>query len=193
MEQYKTMADGLPSHVSRLARRLNSEIPELLEDHHLPGLAIAICDASGVLWAAAFGVKKVGSAEPVTTETMFGVQSISKLYTATAAMLAVHDGLVELDVPITTYLPEFAVRSKFEAHPERCMTLRHLLSHTAGFTHEAPVGNNYLVGRASFAAHCRSIATTWLRFPVGHHHEYSSQTKPDHRGSPAQLVKRRRP
>jgi CubicO group peptidase (beta-lactamase class C family) len=98
-----------------------------------------------VLWAAAFGVKKVWSAEPVTTETMFNVQSISKLYTATAAMLAVQDGLVELDVPITTYLPEFTVWSKFEAHPERRITLRHLLSHTAGFTHEAPVGNNYLV------------------------------------------------
>ena len=132
----------------------------MLEEHHLPGLAIAICDASGVLWAAAFGVKKVGGADPITTETMFSVQSISKMYTATAAMLAVQDGLVELDVPITTYLPEFSVRSKFEAHPERRIALRHLLSHTAGLTHEAPVGNNYLLGRASFAAHCQSIADT---------------------------------
>jgi CubicO group peptidase (beta-lactamase class C family) len=89
-------------------------------------------------------------------------------------MLAVQDGLVELDVPVSRYLPDFSVRSAFEDRPEQRMTLRHLLSHTAGFTHEAPIGNNYLVGRASFTAHCRSIGETWLRFPVGHHYEYSN-------------------
>jgi CubicO group peptidase (beta-lactamase class C family) len=96
------------------------------------------------------------------------------MYTASAAMVAVHDGLVELDEPITTYLPNFQVHSRFQSHPERKITLRHLLSHTAGFTHEAPIGSNYLVGRGSFTAHCRSITETWLRFPVGHHYEYSN-------------------
>ena len=105
---------------------------------------------------------------------MFSVQSISKLYTATIVMLAVQEGLVELDRPITTYLPAFKVNSVFEDHPEGRVTLRHLLSHTAGFTHEAPEGSNYRVGRRSFTAHCRSISDTWLRFPVGHHFEYSN-------------------
>lgn len=105
---------------------------------------------------------------------MFGVQSCSKMYTATAVLLAVQQGLVELDVPATRYLPEFRVNSSFEDHPEQLITLRHLLSHTAGFTHEAPVGSNYQVGRESCQAHCDINSETWLRFPVGHHYEYSN-------------------
>jgi len=146
----------------------------LLAEHDLPGLAIGVCNASGALWTSGFGSTRAAGGEPITARTMFSVQSCSKMYTATAVMVAVQEGLVELDVPITAYLPEFTVHSRFEAAPERKITLRHLLSHTAAFTHEAPVGSNFLVGRASFEAHCQSISDTWLRFPVGHHHEYSN-------------------
>ncbi len=127
-----------------------------------------------MLWSAGFGSTRAGGGEPVTPETMFGVQSCSKMYTAAAVLLAVEEGLVDLDIPIVEYLPEIRLNSSFEARPERRITLRHLLNHTAGFTHEAPVGSNYLVGRESFEAHCRSIYDTWLRFPVGHHFQYSN-------------------
>ena len=49
-----------------------------------------------------------------------------------------------------------------------------LLSHTAGFTHEAPVGNNYEPEPGDFDAHVRSISDTWLRFPVGTGYAYSN-------------------
>ncbi|MGZ0145691.1 serine hydrolase domain-containing protein [Kribbella sp. WER1] len=151
-----------------------SGLSDLLEEHRLPGMAVGVCTADEVLWSGGFGVTRAGGDVPVGTETMFSVQSCSKMYTATAVLHAVRDGLVEVDEPIVRYLPEFRVRSPFEEHPERRMTLRHLLSHTAGFTHEAPVGSNYLVGRESFEAHCRSISQTWLRFPVGRHFQYSN-------------------
>ncbi|MGH3489658.1 MAG: serine hydrolase domain-containing protein, partial [Actinopolymorphaceae bacterium] len=160
--------------VMAIVDELRQEIPDLLVEHKVPGLAIGICDASALLWSAGYGTTRAGGDQPISTSTVFSVQSTSKMYTATAVMLAVQDGLVDLDEPITTYLPEFTVRSRFETAPERRMTLRHLLSHTAGFTHEAPVGSNFLVGKASFGAHCRSITDTWLRFPVGHHYEYSN-------------------
>lgn len=152
---------------------LQQRLPGLLTEHRLPGMAVGICDASSVLWADGFGVTRAGGL-PVTTDTMFSVQSCSKMYTATAVLLAVQDELVELDEPILRYLPTFRVNSSFEEHPERRITLRHLLSHTAGFTHEAPVGSNYLVGSASFTAHCENISETWLRFPVGERFEYSN-------------------
>ena len=49
-----------------------------------------------------------------------------------------------------------------------------LLSHTAGFTHEAPVGNNNELDPGTFDAHVRSISDTWLRFPVGTGYAYSN-------------------
>ncbi len=152
--------------------RLSHELPALLAEHDVPGLAVGICDPSGLLWSAGFGrIGRDGAA--ITPQTMFSVQSVSKLYSATVIMTAVRDGLVALDEPITTYLPDFTVHSSWERHPERRMTLRLLLSHRAGFTHEAPVGSNYHSDR-SWAAHLRSISDTWLRFPVGHHYEYSN-------------------
>ena len=89
-------------------------------------------------------------------------------------LAAVRDGLLDLDEPISSYLPEFTVGSVHEDRPQDRMTLRHLLSHTAGFVHEAPVGNNYEVGDASFEEHVASISETWLRFPVGERFGYSN-------------------
>lgn len=159
--------------VTALAAALGTEIPESLERHGVPGLAVGIC-TSADMWTAGFGTTRAGGKEPIRTTTMFSVQSVSKMYTATAVMIAVRQGKVDLDAPITTYLPNFTVRSGFEKNPERKMTLRHLLGHTAGFTHEAPVGSNYVGGEESFDEHCASISDTWLRFPVGHHYEYSN-------------------
>ena len=49
-----------------------------------------------------------------------------------------------------------------------------LLGHTAGFTHEAPIGNNFELDPGEFDAHVASISETWLRFPVGTGYAYSN-------------------
>ena len=151
-----------------------ARIPQLMAEQHVPGLAVALVDGDRVVWVEGFGrLDREGSA-PVTADTVFGVQSMSKAFTATAVMRAVQAGLLDLDEPITTYLPAFTVHSAFEAHPERTMTLRMLLSHTAGFTHEAPIGNNFDLDQADFDEHVRSISDTWLRYPVGTGYAYAN-------------------
>jgi CubicO group peptidase (beta-lactamase class C family) len=150
------------------------EIPRLMKEQGVPGVSVAVVDDHGIVWSAGFGVTDTDDPEPVTADTIFSVQSTSKAFTATAVLLAVEDGLVDLDAPITTYLPDFTVHSIFEDHPESRITLRHLLSHTAGFTHEAPIGNNWDGDAGSFDAHIRSISDTWLRFPVGSGYAYSN-------------------
>ena len=144
--------------------------PQILADmqqDNISGLAIAVVDDQRILWAEGFGYTDWDKKIPVTPNTLFSIQSMSKSFTATAAMFAVQDGLVDLDEPITTYLPAFHVNSIFEEHPEQKITMRMLLSHTAGFAHEAPYGSSYDHPAYSFEKHIASISDTWLKFPVG--------------------------
>jgi CubicO group peptidase (beta-lactamase class C family) len=154
--------------------RFREEIPRLMVEEGIPGLAVAVVDGNQVLWSKGFGHLDRDGDAPVSTETIFGVESMSKVFTATAVMIAVQEGLVDLDEPIVTYLPDFTVHSAFEAYPQRKITLRMLLSHTAGLTQEAPVGNNFELDQGTFNSHVQSISDTWLRFPVGTGYAYSN-------------------
>jgi CubicO group peptidase (beta-lactamase class C family) len=150
------------------------EIPQRMQQENVSGLAIVVVDDQNILWEEGFGYTDWDEKIPVTPSTLFSIQSMSKSFTATAAMFAVQDGLVDLDEPITTYFPDFHVNSIFEEHPEQKITLRILLSHTAGFAHEAPYGSTYDHPSYSFERHIASISDTWLKFPVGTRYSYSN-------------------
>jgi CubicO group peptidase (beta-lactamase class C family) len=159
--------------VTNMVATYRERIPELMTEQDVPGLAVAVVDRDRVLWAEGFGDRD-DQGDRVTPDTIFGLESMSKLFTATAVVQAVEAGRLDLDEPITTYLPDFTVHSAFEAHPERRITLRMLLSHTAGLTHEAPVGNSNEIDPGTFEEHVHSISDTWLRFPVGSGFAYSN-------------------
>ncbi len=149
-----------------------AEIVKAIDENKIPGVAVAVVTDREVLWTEGFGFTDVDRKTPVTPETLFSIQSMSKNFTAAAVLAAARDGLVDLDAPITAYMPGFTVHSRFEERPERKITLRILLSHRAGFTHEAPVGGNY--GPGGFREHVESISRTWLRFPVDERYAYSN-------------------
>ncbi|MGI8484090.1 MAG: serine hydrolase domain-containing protein, partial [Thermomicrobiales bacterium] len=104
---------------------------ESLDRWTVPGAAIGILH-DGETTFSSFGVTSLETQQPVTPETVFRVASISKPFTATLAMTLVNDGLLDLDRPITEYLPGIALS---DAEPDRQarITMRDLLSHTAGF------------------------------------------------------------
>jgi CubicO group peptidase (beta-lactamase class C family) len=163
----------LPGH-DQLAESERSSILDAMAKEDIPGVAVClICDGRPA-WIEGFGVTDRRAQRPVSAATIFSIQSTSKNITAVAVLMAVQQGLLDLDVPITEYLRDFNVRSRFEARPQAKMTLRLLLSHRAGFTHETPVGNNYAPEFPDFEAHVRSISQTWLRFPVGERYRYSN-------------------
>jgi CubicO group peptidase (beta-lactamase class C family) len=149
-------------------------IVESMTKDKIPGISIALVDREDLIWIAGFGYTDYDLKTPVTPDTIFSIQSISKPFTCTLVMFAVQEGLVELDTPISEYLPDFKVKSRFEENPQDKITLRHLCSHTAGFVHSAPVGNNFERKFPSFEAHIRSISDTWLKFPVGAKYSYSN-------------------
>jgi CubicO group peptidase (beta-lactamase class C family) len=138
----------------------------------VPGLAFALFNGNETIFSECMGNSTYGL--KINDETVFSIQSISKNVTALAVMTAVQDSLLNLDTPIIEYLPTFRVSSCFEDSPEQKITLRMLLSHRAGFTHEAPVGNSYDLTPCDIRDHIGSISNTWLRFPVGTNYSYSN-------------------
>lgn len=101
---------------------------EALETEQNAGLSIALMSEGEVLWTQEFGYADHVSKTPVTRETVFGIGSVSKVFTAAAAMKLVDQGLINLDDPLTTYLPDFKMLS-----PEyKDITLRMLLNHSSG-------------------------------------------------------------
>jgi CubicO group peptidase (beta-lactamase class C family) len=159
--------------IDKLVEQERQTIHDAMAANGVEGVAVCLIHEGRPLWVEGFGVTKQGSSR-VDSDTIFSIQSTSKNMTAVAILLAVQQGLLDLDEPIPTYLPKWSVQSRFESAPQDKITLRLLLSHRAGLTHEAPVGNNYDPAFPSFDAHVKSIENTWLRYPVGERYRYSN-------------------
>jgi CubicO group peptidase (beta-lactamase class C family) len=100
----------------------------LADKHGVPGANLAILSGDEIV-EAAYGVLNKRTGVEVTTDSLFQIGSISKVWTGTLVMQLVDEGKLDLDEPVVTYLPEFKV-----ADPEvtKTVTTRHLLAHTSG-------------------------------------------------------------
>jgi CubicO group peptidase (beta-lactamase class C family) len=94
---------------------------------HIPGLALLVARHGQTLRAEGFGLANVELNVPVRPETIFQSGSVGKQFTATAVMMLVEAGKVGLDDPLSKYFPHAPAWWKQ-------VTVRELLSHTAGFT-----------------------------------------------------------
>ena len=107
-------------------------VPDRMAHQHVPGLSLACIHNGTVAWTQAFGVARVGG-EPVTPETLFQASSISMPVTALTVLRLVEQGKLNLDVDVSHYLRSWKLpTSRFTE--EKKVTLRELLSHTAGAT-----------------------------------------------------------
>ena len=95
--------------------------------HRIPGLALAITYGDQVVHVRGYGEAKDGV--PVTGQTQFRIASLSKSFTALAVLQLVEAGKIELDAPITRYLPGFALATPVVAAR---ISVRQLLNHTGG-------------------------------------------------------------
>jgi CubicO group peptidase (beta-lactamase class C family) len=96
----------------------------------VPGVSVAVIHNGRIDWARSYGVTKIGGA-PVTTQTLFQAASISKPLTALVVMRLAQEKLLDLDMDANTYLKSWKIpQNSFTS--DRAVTLRRLLSHTAG-------------------------------------------------------------
>lgn len=109
-----------------------TDLPKILKSgirkHGVPGASLCVY-RNGRLTQAAAGVLNVETGVPVTTDSAFQIGSITKVFTATQIMQLADEGKVDIDAPIKTYLPDFAVA---DAGVSKSVTLRQMMSHTSG-------------------------------------------------------------
>lgn len=112
---------------------LDGMLPAALEREGIAGAVVSVVSGGEIVAERGYGVSQAGTAntEPTAVDvhrTLFRIGSVSKLMTATAVMQQVEAGVVDLDEPVQTYL-DFTLPVTFDTP----VTLRHLLTHTAGF------------------------------------------------------------
>ncbi|HET7012589.1 MAG TPA: serine hydrolase domain-containing protein [Streptosporangiaceae bacterium] len=134
--------DGWSDELARLDRHYGSTLPtpdiaslaEQMRTYKVPGVSIAAGDLDSELWCAGFGSALVSESIPITSQTIFQACSISKHVAAFAALRLVDQGVLDLDTDIAGYLTSW----QLPADPSGwrpCITLRQLLSHTAGLSY----------------------------------------------------------
>ncbi|TQM84921.1 CubicO group peptidase (beta-lactamase class C family) [Saccharothrix saharensis] len=136
--------------INHWQRRLS----ELCEEHLVPGASLAVL-VDGEVHECATGVLHRGTGVEATTDSLFQIGSITKLYTATLVMQLVAEGVLDLDAPVVTVLPEFAVADEVAT---KTVTPRQLLSHTSGidgdFFHDTGRGDDCV---AAYVAACAGL------------------------------------
>jgi CubicO group peptidase (beta-lactamase class C family) len=104
-----------------------------MKRHKVPGVSVAVFNDYQIEWAKGYDVLEAGTHEPVTPESLFNAGSVLKPVVAGAALALVEDGLLELDHNVNDRLLSWQVpENEFTAKEK--VTLRRLLSHSAGLT-----------------------------------------------------------
>jgi CubicO group peptidase (beta-lactamase class C family) len=114
--------------------RWTGRLAELAERHQVPGATLGILrtgtgDVGDEVIEAAYGVLNLRTGVEVTTDSVFQLGSITKVWTATLVMQLVDEGRLELDAPIVEVLPELRLA---DPGVTAKLTMRHLLTHTGG-------------------------------------------------------------
>ncbi len=99
----------------------------------VPGVSIAVIENGAVLWAKGYGVKQAGSNDPIDTETVFSVGSVSKVGAAAITLRLADEGRLDVDRDVNDYLRRWKIPAN-DLTAKEPVTLRRIMSHTAGLT-----------------------------------------------------------
>jgi len=121
---------------------LDSLLQDAVKSFQVPGLAVVIVHNDRVVYLKGAGVRKIGTSDPVTPETIFALASVTKAFTATALGILVDEGKADWDDPVRKHLPWFRLADPLA---DRDVTLRDLLCHRTGL-----VRNDLLWYRSSW-------------------------------------------
>jgi len=159
---------------------------QAVESTAMPGVVAVAATGTEILYEGAFGWRELGRKAPMTLDTVVWIASMTKAITAAAAMQLVEGGKLSLERPASEVVPELAAARVLEGFdaagqpqlraPKRPITLRHLLTHTAGFGYEIwdPAIARYqtATGTPGITTCTNAALTTPLMFDPGDRWEY---------------------
>jgi CubicO group peptidase (beta-lactamase class C family) len=141
---------------------LRAYVEETLAVEGFPGLSLAVTEREGLLASETFGLANIDAGTPMSRETYFEFGSIGKTFTSVMLLQLRERGELDLEAPLTRYLPWFEVRSEHAP-----ITIRHLLTHSSGLMVGADLSSN---SRYDVWA----LRETDVGFPPGSRYLYSN-------------------
>jgi CubicO group peptidase (beta-lactamase class C family) len=123
------MFAAAPSWAQPVDSAVDAIVARFMAEFELPGIGIAIVRPGLPAFTRGYGVRVLGRPEKVDADTLFGIASNTKAFTAAAIAMLVEAGKLGWDEPLTKYLSDFALA---EADATRMMTVRDLLCHRSG-------------------------------------------------------------
>ncbi|NTX33842.1 serine hydrolase [Myxococcus sp. CA033] len=118
-----------PTFAQSLPPDLDATIQKAMKTFDVPGVALAVVKDGKVVLSKGYGVRRLGDAAPVTADTLFGIASNSKAFTAAALAMLVDEGKLQWDDRVVDHLPSFQM---FDPYVTRELTVRDLLVHRSG-------------------------------------------------------------
>lgn len=173
-----------------LQNALDALLKSATDKGEVPGVVAMLTDREQTLYEGAFGLRRLGSAAAMSVDTVVLIASMTKALTSTAALQLVERGLLDLESPASRWLPDLGavqVLEGFDAQgqprlraPKRAITLKHLLTHTAGFGYEFLSQDiktwQAVTGTPGFISSSYASIKTPLLFDPGERWEYGVNT-----------------
>ncbi len=177
---------GLPLSAAEPAKSVASALRPFVDSHTLAGAVTLVASKEKILSLEAVGWADIAASRPMKTDALSWIASQSKPVTATALMMLVDEGKVNVDDPVEKYLPEFkgqwlVVEQDKEQvllkKPARSIAVRDILSHTSGLPFSSRLerkGDALKIDRLSLCEAVISYALTPLNFEPGTKYDYSN-------------------
>lgn len=109
--------------------QLKEFVSRIADEYSVPGLSVALAKGGRLLFAEGFGKRDLEADLPATKETVYGIASVTKSFTALSCLLLAQEGKLSLGDPIGKHLPEWDVGDE---QANAAMTIHHFLTHAAG-------------------------------------------------------------
>lgn len=142
--------------VNQVFEQLGQTIGSLMAQFKIPGASLAILTGDQVTYAKGFGARDLEQNLPATPDTLYGIGSCTKSFTALAIMQLIQEGKLDLEDPVEKYVP-FKLKTK-----EQPITIHNLLSHSSGIPDLGIA--NIIIQRLSFGGSNSITMSSWDDF-----------------------------